>query len=1158
MCTYSYTYYSLCRHGELIRLSYCDKATTLGLPQKHDRWRPSGPRPDKSDNNNNNNNKNNTTTNKQSGPAGSKAHGRSPGPDKASSASQPSSSDAHNRAPSQIMSTLRPSEPVPSRSWAQVAAGPVKQSTQQLTPIVNRIPRSALPDMDVAGAALHPSPHQYRKLASHDSPALDKSEYNKLNINIPLDTYSGFSMSLTHQDGKVQEIVTRFETLNERPDSSGSLSDNPRLHTGDIRPQASHASIVRPAESDIDVESDTAHGTAPVYTPSLSPSTRRRPHTLPSPGPERGRPTPVDDEPTPSPGSARAKKKSTEMGSPSPHSLGKAMPTRWVGKVHGPSLATAQRAMQREVRKRASQPELPTDVGRKTVRGSRSSIDHGSPRSPETSTHLTKMTLDAAESDVMSATLVIRRTPSKLQPSETLPKAKPSSPVRQSAGQTSNIRVTMSPTRVPRSSLHNVDAASQTHLSAGTAKHSHAPSLSSSVGGYKTARQSPVSQASAHSFHTAPCEPQDDVPEFDLTFDHQERSPQGPRLHSRGKSEPHIKLPSIPGTAIAKKASTSRLGSFSPVTADHKPTAGSSEPSPRNLRTASTPRDDANPPTPPKPTKGLPEVVIRVQKDTQGQESQAYATAGTERLRETYTISTVPLEEMEAVERNREAVTSCFKGRDGEGNMAHRAIGPRSEISRAASIASEATLKADPATNRDPVQNDSAIIFSRKKADGSGMLLVIPIRPLSITCMMAHSIPSTGPAPTYPAVAETSSVISKDSDQTSHSRAAEEASSTADTAGDPYSRRKTPGESSLLSSLKSGLRADVPEFIPQGHPAAQDQVAPSNEAVEYSQFPQPLPSFDPFGWDPYGNPCYNMLYTIQTVPPGATYDCGSYQPWLERGAIIWPKHGKIRKSNGSPRRPRQNRSADGSGSPSKHQRAQLPREAVQLQECETPENGDTTPRPAAATPPPSKASTERPADNGNVEFCNAERSEPFRGQLDMISELAATMTGISTGRGARHFTPNLLESVVNREDDHSSVHQGGQRPHGGPIDYDHLATLDPAASGYATILAGGSVVHNRFQGRPPRQERARGHHNRNWNSSVGAGVPLEATAPFPNPVPPRGPRRSDDEQAFNAVPSNAQSYMGYIVNNRNTCGHIQVVRTDEWSNRLCNTCDPRR
>ncbi|KAL1596612.1 hypothetical protein SLS60_009260 [Paraconiothyrium brasiliense] len=55
------------------------------------------------------------------------------------------------------------------------------------------------------------------------------------------------------------------------------------------------------------------------------------------------------------------------------------------------------------------------------------------------------------------------------------------------------------------------------------------------------------------------------------------------------------------------------------------------------------------------------------------------------------------------------------------------------------------------------------------------------------------------------------------------------------------------------------------------------------------------------------------------------------------------------------------------------------------------------------------------------------------------------------------------------------------------------------------------------------------------------GMPMEATAPFPDPIPPSGRKQ----------------YVGYAIEStRDGCGVVDIDRAAEWVGKACNTCEP--
>jgi hypothetical protein len=353
-------------------------------------------------------------------------------------------------------------------SWAEVAARANSESVAK----ANLIPRSVQPYAAGAGSPAVASP-EYRHHASQVSAAFDTPVYNKLNINIPMDTYSGFSVKLTHPDGKVQEIVTRFESL---VDCDGS--DDIRVHADNAYTRASSSSTVHRFDTGPDNSHvrriEARHHTDDDSSSTLTETSRSSTIVPQSPERRKHAASSVSDF------TALSKTQSPQgkgelIGSPT-----KSAKSSVKGK--GPMLATAQRAMQRAHRKTASQSDSPTEADRKPLRGA----------------FLTKDAVAAVESDITS--------PSPVSPHN---KVRPSP---------STIKIRASPTKISRRSVH--DLKSPTFLVAGES--GRPASVVSSAGGtppFKTAENSPVSDASKvsqSSFRTACSQLPDDI--FHLDF----------------------------------------------------------------------------------------------------------------------------------------------------------------------------------------------------------------------------------------------------------------------------------------------------------------------------------------------------------------------------------------------------------------------------------------------------------------------------------------------------------------------------------------------------------------------------------------------------------------------------------------------------------------
>jgi hypothetical protein len=235
-----------------------------------------------------------------------------------------------------------------------------------------------------------------------------------------------------------------------------------------------------------------------------------------------------------------------------PQSPRKSIPPQWMTKNKGPLLATAQRAKEREARKQKSHGDLPIESGAKTVRGARSSIDLGMLCGTDQTTFLTKDTAAAVESDITSQSFI--RTPKTLRHtrSKSVLKTPLGSPVRNSPGQHSIIKVTrLSPTRGIAAHGFGLDGAPQS-IAKPTDANMYHPNAVSSAGStpFASASQSPVSSGSVQSFMTANGLHNSEIHDLDLTDaggDGQMKKSELamkplPYAHHRGKSEPHARL----------------------------------------------------------------------------------------------------------------------------------------------------------------------------------------------------------------------------------------------------------------------------------------------------------------------------------------------------------------------------------------------------------------------------------------------------------------------------------------------------------------------------------------------------------------------------------------------------------------------------------------
>ncbi|KAI0577175.1 hypothetical protein Alg130_08488 [Pyrenophora tritici-repentis] len=413
MCKYSYWYYSTCRHGELNKLSYCDKDIILGLPREDDR-----PPPDHAGAHNN--------------------AGARPGP----SSSNPPTSDSNNSSsshthtqqqhPSQYnnnMSTLASSE----GGRLPISIAVIQEQIERPPHLAPHIPRPASIDDPLAESS---------DTFDGNSSLLDMRGYSNVNIDIPLNTQSSLYMEVTH-DGKVTELVARFESYASYSDAA----------------EASHE----------------GHISAPI--PYDHPTTSSHAETV-----REGRFEQSDHH------------FSTHTGIQlvSAHSPRKSIPSHWLPKSAGPNLATAQRAKERTYKKSAES-SSPGEL--MTIRGTHSSFDLSRGYGKEGSTYLTKEALAAVDSSITSSSSPLGTGTVPSSPSKKAWNSPTRSPVRSSTSQQPKLSFKMSPVK-----LANLNTKSSPGHSRATS------SISTSTGNtaFYTAQGSPVRSPTdiEQSFHT--------------------------------------------------------------------------------------------------------------------------------------------------------------------------------------------------------------------------------------------------------------------------------------------------------------------------------------------------------------------------------------------------------------------------------------------------------------------------------------------------------------------------------------------------------------------------------------------------------------------------------------------------------------------------------
>ena len=73
------------------------------------------------------------------------------------------------------------------------------------------------------------------------------------------------------------------------------------------------------------------------------------------------------------------------------------------------------------------------------------------------------------------------------------------------------------------------------------------------------------------------------------------------------------------------------------------------------------------------------------------------------------------------------------------------------------------------------------------------------------------------------------------------------------------------------------------------------------------------------------------------------------------------------------------------------------------------------------------------------------------------------------------------------------------------------------------------------------------------------GIPIEATAPFPDPVAPSGGplAYTQPNNAEVGLIGSPKDYVGYTIERApEGCGSVNIDRAAEWGRKACNTCEP--
>ncbi|KAF2708160.1 hypothetical protein K504DRAFT_300135 [Pleomassaria siparia CBS 279.74] len=1162
MCHYRYTYYAACGHAELYRHSYCN--TTLRLQQSDPLY----------------GNRSGTYHNSYAGEqslipsSGSSSHPHHH-PPSAASLRKPPPGPFHSQN-HYTMSTIAPSGAGNRFSWADVAAS--EPDTDALSH-VDFIPRSVQPEAGAAGPYPQPFGREgSRHGASKSSSALDTAGYSNLNMNIPLGPYSSLSMQLTHPDGKVQEIIARFETCAHGVGSLESHSNKLRADAGNPHTRASSSSTIRQT-TDASTDTDTVRALPingsrdnsftrdPVATDTQSdrvvqflPGLVSTPRTIRGGNGQGADPNLNGKQTTPA---------CYEEFEDEPQSARKSIPPQWMAKIHAPTLKTAQRAKDRQTRKKTLHGESPIESGARTLRGARSSVDLGKSHCTEATTFLTKGTAAPVECDITSQPFIHSPKTLRHARSKSSIKSPSGSPIRDSPGRSLDVTV----------SNFGLDGAHHSTTAANDGGSDYQSAVSSAGNTpYASARHSPMAN------------PSDGM--SSLRF-----------IHLRRKSEPRVKVAVTGGNAnlngpCAPKLSL-RIPHPSPSSTDRKPpftlgsasSSGSGTPaspsqSSRIPRMSSTVKTDPGTSHPvhtlrkTKSSKALvqdkenkahdgnikgscpPDKVTATDNaGTDADRPQEIATSATHAATATATATAAELEQALSI-ANTAGTSRSVGGTVASKKLAipgmikptaearfdlEEWISGSSEISQqnARRETSGSTVKGTSSltTFRDP-----AILFSSKRSGASGTA--------------QSESPFDDSSSSF-----TSARIDVVSATASHYKAL------------PIrSKDKEISKASQGSNAPSALRATAPVFEPkqQSRSVAGDQPSTSSEwsrpqgsyESQLQQLQQPNLPFDPFTLDfLYKINLYHHMYPVSNLP--TNYD--------GRGSSKSPRKGKrkgfipycftpYQKGRG-----RQPRVLDVNSSPTKPERSgdtgatdmRKSTDPTSVEPITQEEDISTDPKESISTPrplPDSKAQAQTlGADGATLQGSVG----PSQGNIP----LALQMDGI-TRQGSGNDTETAVGRASRQRIDWSSIHNV-------PL-HSQMSQMESPYKGYYPRNARSYRQHandNPTSGQNPQPPYSSMYHPRQpyyrkhggnglydnfspaylgRNHHAAAGVPMHATAPFPDPLPPPGHQTRVEGGTRN-------KYVGYgAPAKERVCGEVKIEQAQEdFFLRVCNDCDTK-
>ncbi|OCK97929.1 uncharacterized protein K441DRAFT_339056 [Cenococcum geophilum 1.58] len=577
MCKYKYVYYSACKHQELVRFDYCEAAKRLisltsRQPPSH-----FGPT-DNADN-------------------GASVEPISAEQDSSDISSLNLTTSLDDYSPFTVLTGRKPyAYKEKSLDWVNLQSIAMNTTLETDFSLSWRAKPICQGPSITADRDFNDTPENYEATPSdpgtrlsteelRDDRASDAQELNNchqisgitVSIDFGMDRYPDFTTELIHSDGKVKEIVARFESsLQDCGGSAEMLSEDDGLITekanGGQTRVSSNSSLQnsRPKgtyQNDSKKDTDAApqdsnpdmalcNGFPPLKSPTHVSETPKGNTDWPPALVNRARriswaqiAASISEEifehtesSQPNPSSPKFEELQTNNdenfacysnnvpsveglvghvdaeNSPQSTTLSpvitesanlrsprKPLLAHWFLKSKGPVLKTAQRAVERESKRKGTPAESHKDSGLKTVRGRHDAVDTRKGPILDSTTFITEEAAEPVEGDIVAKRHLVQATSkSKTVPLRSAPKVAPKPLTLENAKQRPNVKITISSARPPRHSK------TQGTDSEGSANQSDA-GLSCHVGScnnsplditFASALPSPVSRSSRSSVHS--------------------------------------------------------------------------------------------------------------------------------------------------------------------------------------------------------------------------------------------------------------------------------------------------------------------------------------------------------------------------------------------------------------------------------------------------------------------------------------------------------------------------------------------------------------------------------------------------------------------------------------------------------------------------------